>query len=228
MYHCYPDYPVPGEKAVHVGWDSLWAGGEEFISRRWGSQVYQEQRETDSSRQLFLTLGSPCLQPQEPGGWGRGERESRSGSTRRSGTCWPVLSGTAWMQSYKLLTRDTSLPGPREQWMSGQLSFLRSTWTRRRQLTGAQWFRLVPWPDLDRFWGKKVPTEGTFFWLELQQKQKWFWNTNYLLMTIGGVQDDQFNLNSTKKHIFQNLIWKNLNKNRLNFLLHPSFYRTPN
>ena len=50
-------------------------------------------------------------------------------------------------------------------------------------------------------------------------------------MTIGGVQDDQFNLNSTKKNIFQNLIWKNLQKIRFQIFFnfgHPSFYSTPN
>ena len=36
-----------------------------------------------------------------------------------------------------------------------------------------QWFCLVPL------------TEGRFFWLDIQQKTKLFWNTCYLLMTIG-------------------------------------------
>ena len=77
-----------------------------------------------------------------------------------------------------------------------------------------QWFCLVPVTNLDRFWGKKVPTEGNFFCLELEQKQKMFWNTHYLITTIGGVLGGQFNLNST---FFLNLILKTLKKKVLDF-----------
>ena len=63
---------------------------------------------------------------------------------------------------------------------------------------------------IDQIWtnfdGKKSSDGRYFFWLKLQQKVKLFWNINYLIMTIGGVKDDQFNLNSTI--FFKNL--KNL------------------
>ena len=50
-------------------------------------------------------------------------------------------------------------------------------------------------------------------------------------MTIGGVQDYQFDLESTINNIFQNLIKKKHKKLCSRFLVktgHPSFYSTPN
>ena len=58
-----------------------------------------------------------------------------------------------------------------------------------------------PIGNLDRFLGKKVSSEGTFFWLELQKQQNQFWNPHCLNFTIGWVQDGQMDLNSNKKYV---------------------------
>ena len=70
------------------------------------------------------------------------------------------------------------------------------------QLCWAQWFCLIPLTRFGPILRKKSFGGRNFFWLELQQKQKLFWNTNYLILTIGRVQDDQLNLNFTKKKYF--------------------------
>ena len=49
------------------------------------------------------------------------------------------------------------------------------------------------WTDFE----EKKFQRKVFFLLQLKQKQKLFWNTNYQIMTKGGVQYDHLNLNST-------------------------------
>ena len=67
-----------------------------------------------------------------------------------------------------------------------------------------QWFCLVLLTNLDQFWGNKVPTEGTFCGTATT-KTKIVLSTHYLIMIIGGVQEDvegdQLNLKSETKVI---------------------------